>query len=358
MKKLTINIRIILTLISFVILLEILDLQLIEYLIIKDNKLVVFMLETGFTIGAIVLIVWALYCGNRIINNAKEKEEQYRHLIDLVPEAIFVHRDGNILYANQASVSLIGATSLEELINRNWEDLIHFHSYNPEQLSIAYLKRNQLNVTNLPIIARRLDGQLIVLEITSIDIEFNGLPAREFIARDVTNRKKREQIVKQLAFQDELTELPNRRYFTGKLEQLLNVESPTSFAIFFMDLDGFKQVNDRHGHEAGDELLKNVSQRLMNSVRENDLVARLAGDEFTILLLEASDQDCIAVAERIIQTLNKPFRFLYDEVLVTPSIGIARFPQNGKDVLTLLNKADNAMYQVKEKGKNDYHFAE
>lgn len=325
----------------------------------KANSMNEFILKTVCSVVEIVLSLWAFFIAKKIILKSKEKEKQYRRLIDLSPEAMIVHREGKILFVNKASVTLIGASSKADLLHHHWEELISFDSYNSDDLSIEKLRNNREQVLNHQIKAKRFDGQVIDLEITSTNIEYNGMPASEFIARDITIRKKQERKVKKLAYQDMLTELPNRRKFMDRLEKLLiqSRENKTKFVVIFIDLDGFKKVNDSLGHEAGDDLLRRVSLHLKSSVRENDTVARLGGDEFTILLPGSNHQECIGVVERIIENLNLPICLSNQDIRVTPSIGIALYPQDGEDAEMLLKQADIAMYQAKRSGKNCYRFA-
>ena len=130
----------------------------------------------------------------------------------------------------------------------------------------------------------------------------------------------------------------------------------SGFAMMFIDLDGFKQINDSFGHESGDDFLKQVSDHLKGCVREKDTVSRLGGDEFTILLPDATKNESALVAKRIIERFDSHCFISNKDVKVTPSIGIALYPQHGRDVEMLMNQADYAMYQVKQQGKNGYKF--
>ena len=160
-----------------------------------------------------------------------------------------------------------------------------------------------------------------------------------------------------MAFNDTLTNLPNRRPFMERLRITLEMtlRSKGNAALLFIDLDGFKNVNDTIGHDAGDELLKIVAKRLSEPRRESDTIARIGGDEFTVILWNLSSvDDAFKVAESINQVLNKPFLIQGHEVIISSSIGIAIIPQDGEDVETVLNNADQAMYCAKRDGKNTY----
>lgn len=165
--------------------------------------------------------------------------------------------------------------------------------------------------------------------------------------------------VEYLAYHDGLTALPNRGLFNKLLSQAISQARRyhRQLAVAFIDLDRFKQINDTLGHEAGDELLKEVANRLKACVRNSDTVARLGGDEFVVLLTELADEHYAAtVAQKIITSVAKPFSLLGQEFRVTASIGISSYPKDGPDEQTLTKNADIAMYQAKEDGKNNFQF--
>jgi diguanylate cyclase (GGDEF)-like protein len=165
--------------------------------------------------------------------------------------------------------------------------------------------------------------------------------------------------IEYLAYHDGLTALPNRGLFNKLLSQAISQarRHQRQLAVAFIDLDRFKQINDTLGHEAGDELLKEVANRLKACVRDSDTVARLGGDEFVVLLTELADEHYAAtVAQKIITSVAKPFILLGQEFRVTASIGISSYPKDGPDEQTLTKNADIAMYQAKEDGKNNFQF--
>jgi diguanylate cyclase (GGDEF)-like protein len=165
--------------------------------------------------------------------------------------------------------------------------------------------------------------------------------------------------VEYLAYHDGLTALPNRSLFNKLLSQAVSQAQRyrRQLAVAFIDLDRFKQINDTLGHEAGDQLLQEVANRLKACLRESDTVARLGGDEFVVLLTELEEEKYAAtVAQKIITTIAKPFILLGQEFRVTASIGISTYPLDGADEQTLTKNADIAMYQAKEDGKNNFQF--
>ena len=175
--------------------------------------------------------------------------------------------------------------------------------------------------------------------------------------RDVTARQKTEQVIKHQAFHDGLTGLPNRNNFNLQLKTALETicKSHGKLAVMFFDLDRFKTINDTLGHDMGDLLLKSIVERLHKCVREEDVISRWGGDEFTLLLPQINHrQDATLVAQRILEILQPPFDLNGHKLRVTSSIGIAIYPDDGKDAETLLKNADVALYQVKYEGRNNF----
>ena len=175
------------------------------------------------------------------------------------------------------------------------------------------------------------------------------------ITREINEIRQTEVALQHLATHDTLTDLPNRFLMVDRLHQLLAraKRSGTAFAVLFMDIDRFKEVNDTYGHEFGDLLLRAVAQRLTKSVRQSDTVARIGGDEF-VIVLETVHQigEAEAVANNVRRALARPINIQEHEMKVTVSIGISFYPENGEDADTLLRAADYAMYLAKKEGGN------
>lgn len=179
------------------------------------------------------------------------------------------------------------------------------------------------------------------------------------IVRDLTDQKKAEQDAVEAALHDPLTGLPNRVLLFDYSSHLFDTgrKHDKQGALLFVDLDRFKLVNDLHGHQAGDELLQIVAARLKGEVRETDQVFRLGGDEFLVLMPELSDSSEAAfLAQRLTEVLSLPFTVGSTEFLISASTGIAMYPRDGDDMLSLLNAADHAMYNAKQSGKNHWQF--
>jgi diguanylate cyclase len=176
-------------------------------------------------------------------------------------------------------------------------------------------------------------------------------------ARMAASLKQANDELQQLALQDGLTKLPNRILLEDRIDQAIAQARRTDgeCAVLFVDLDRFKTVNDSLGHFVGDELLKAVAGRLNSTIRGEDTVSRLGGDEFVILLRQiARTEDAATVAAKILEALGKPFRILEHEVYITPSVGISVYPTHGENARTLITKADAAMYNAKQTGRNNF----
>ncbi len=175
---------------------------------------------------------------------------------------------------------------------------------------------------------------------------------------DITERKIAEEKIVEMAYYDELTKLPNRQLLAQLVTERIRRYSFTGekFALMFIDLDRFKNVNDSMGHLVGDKLLQAVGRRLNASVRSHDIVSRLAGDEYVVVISSAIKEEVESVAQRIVSNIAEPFQIDKYNIYVTPSVGISIFPQDGDSYEELLRNADSAMYLAKSEGKNTYQF--
>ncbi|WP_255298324.1 diguanylate cyclase domain-containing protein [Brevibacillus dissolubilis] len=175
------------------------------------------------------------------------------------------------------------------------------------------------------------------------------------VTRDITERKRTEEKLHYMAYHDILTGLPNRRLLQERIEQAIElaIEGGTLAALMYVDCDKFKSVNDSRGHDIGDELLQGVAKRLSNCVREVDTVARLGGDEFIVLLTDmTSISEIERIAQRVVDVMQQPWKFREHKFATTASIGIALCPLHATTMSELLSKADIALYQAKNRGRN------
>jgi diguanylate cyclase (GGDEF)-like protein/PAS domain S-box-containing protein len=202
-------------------------------------------------------------------------------------------------------------------------------------------------------------GALVVQSYTG-DVRYStaDMQLLEYVSAQIAaavERNRDRSLLAHMVGHDPLTDLPNRHLFDGKLTSALQsaANGQLSLGLLYMDLDGFKQVNDAHGHATGDLLLQQAAQRIRHCVRQTDLVARLGGDEFVALLYGVSHSEQASnVAEKIRQSLEQPFELGGITARLTVSIGIARYPDDGKDKQSLLHHADQAMYAAKRHGGN------
>ncbi len=273
-------------------------------------------------------------------------------------QVIIMDSAGKIEFVNPAFEKTTGYT-YDEMVGQDWGELSEdgFRKLEDEVKSLLLKGESWHGEIN----ARRKDGSLSTEEITITPIlEESGTIAHYIaIKRDITEKKQCEARLDQMAHHDVLTGLPNRLLFSDRLTQRLTDARRTGeqVAVMFLDLDRFKLVNDTLGHNAGDELLKQVADRLQRVLREADTVARMGGDEFTIILSHIHNVDEATLpARRILEVLSKPFDICGHELYVTTSIGVSMYPSDGSDVESLVRAADTAMYHAKENGRNTYRF--
>ena len=203
----------------------------------------------------------------------------------------------------------------------------------------------------------RKDGSEMLLEVNAALIEHNGRQAIVSIQRDITERKRMEQAIRDMAFHDPLTGLPNRKMFFDRLALFLAQvrRSRRRLCVLFIDLDRFKGINDQYGHAVGDTLLCGVARRLERVLREGDTVARIGGDEFTVLIPEISRKNAARlIAAKIIEEIEKPIELANHTEKIGASVGIAYFPDQGDSPELLVQKADEAMYKAKVAGKGQF----
>ncbi|MGM0902151.1 MAG: sensor domain-containing protein [Bacillota bacterium] len=289
----------------------------------------------------------------------QESESRYRSVVDLSPNMILIHQHAKIVYGNNSTVQMLGLNHYSELLGRSIYDFLDPSEKQKAVRRIREILKNSIASEYVEYkIVRPSDGKNIYLEMLGKEINYNGEPAIMIVAIDVTAKKEYQENIKFMAYHDALTGLPNRHMYNEYLEKTLERSHKHNqiLGVMFIDLDRFKFINDTMGHDAGDELLKLVSIRLLESVREKDLVSRLGGDEFAILMEEVDETTIRRISNRIIEAFSTPFRIKNKEFYTSPSIGISLYPQDGQDKETLNSKADTAMYLAKKRGKNNYQF--
>jgi diguanylate cyclase (GGDEF)-like protein/PAS domain S-box-containing protein len=289
----------------------------------------------------------------------RESEERYRQLVELSPDGIGISVDGKYVFMNDAGLNILRASHEDQIIGTAVLDIL-----TPEFRSAVHQRLEQMltNETHAPWLEEkyiRFDGTTIDVEVTGVPFTYEGEPAVQTIFRDISERKHIEERLKQVALYDELTGLPNRSLFSDRMRQMLELAKRNCFVlmVLYIDLDRFKQVNDTHGHEVGDLLLKEVSRRLLSAIRKSDTIARVGGDEFVGICgkIEHPD-DTKIVAQKIVDVLTTPFSLKGHISSIGASIGVALYPEDGDDAETLVKKADAAMYKVKQSRQGGYAF--
>jgi diguanylate cyclase (GGDEF)-like protein/PAS domain S-box-containing protein len=270
------------------------------------------------------------------------------------------------IHINDRWAEMLGYTrdELEPLSLDLWMDLAHPEDIEQTNAKIAYCLAHQGHAYENEVRMRHKLGNWVwVLDRGRIAAwDESGNPLKMCGTRqDISQEKKVSLQLEHMALYDQLTNLANRTLFYNHLKKTLAnaPHDPSQFALMFIDLDGFKQVNDQHGHHIGDDLLIEVATRLQNAIRHSDTCARMGGDEFAVLLYHIEEMASVSIiAEHILTNLRLPFDLGLDQPIhISCSIGISLYPENSKNGKGLVQQADNAMYEAKKSGKNSYVFA-
>lgn len=297
------------------------------------------------------------------------RELRYRAVVEAAQDGFWlVSREGKLIGANEA-YSRMSGYSQEELLNLYISDLEAIE--NPEETAEHIVKVYDQGYDRFETQHRRKDGSLWPAEV-SVSV-IHSLGDMFIFVRDLTDikaleaeRARSDEVIRNLAYHDPLTKLPNRRLLYDRLRQAMAKARRTGRhgALLFIDMDNFKRLNDTLGHEMGDKLLIQVAERLLACVRETDTVSRLGGDEFVVMLneldvtVQESTRHTRQVSEKILETLNQPYQLGQHIYHSTPSIGATLFLDDSEEADTIFRRADQAMYQVKETGRNAYRLAE
>ena len=295
----------------------------------------------------------------RDIAERKANEARYRVLFERNLAGVYrTTTDGRILDCNEACARIFGFSSPAEFREAQATD---FYFDDTERDRVVQMLRDQGSLSNHELRLRRRDGQPVwVLENVTLLDDSLGRGIMEGTIIDITDRKLAQEQMEYQAYHDSLTGLPNRLLFRDRITVALAHARRAGrvAAVMFLDLDQFKLVNDTLGHTVGDRLLQAIAARLVNCVRAEDTVARMGGDEFTVLLADLADRrSASAVAQKVLEAVRHPVQVDNHELYVTTSIGIAIFPDDGDDAETLLKNADRAMYRAKDHGRDNFQYA-
>jgi len=311
----------------------------------------------------------------RIANQLENSEKMYRYLVDSSPDIIYtLNHEGRFTFINDRAHQLLGYRR-GELIGQHYSILVHDEDLERARYVFNERRVDERAARNVELRLkchaaggeeRTFNNTLMTISLNAVGMHVPDQEVRQLefygtygVARDITDRKRAEEVISYQAYHDILTDLPNRMLFKDRLglAVIQARRKQTELAVMFIDLDRFKLVNDTLGHVKGDELLQQVAARLKQCLRKGDTLARQGGDEFTIVLPELRARaDASAVADKFLDCLQQPFDLDGHDVHISASIGIAVYPSHGESIDELLRHADIAMYQVKAQGKNGHAF--
>jgi diguanylate cyclase (GGDEF)-like protein/PAS domain S-box-containing protein len=290
-----------------------------------------------------------------------KSEERYRTILAEIQEGYYeVDLAGSFTFVNDATCRQLGYTR-EELIGMNYRAYVHKEELKGVSKAWNTVYRTGKPLQSYPFTCIRKDGTQTFLEssVSALRNDEGKIIGFRSISRDVTKHKELERKLAEMATHDALTGLPNRTLLSDRFTIALALSRRTRnrLAVLMLDLDRFKAVNDSMGHDVGDNLLKAVGKRLEVTMRKSDTVARIGGDEFVLLLPQIHhSEEAAKFAQRVLDAFREPFVFDGHRLNITTSIGIAVYPEAGKDIESLLKSADIAMYWAKEQGRDIYRF--
>ena len=301
-----------------------------------------------------------------------EQRKVFKLLFEKSKDAILLTNKRKIIDANEAALKLLGFESEKEFLRYNILDLSP--KYQPDGKTSREKNEEIMSIITKTgayrgeWLAKKKDGQTVWLEVVITAIHLENEVILHTVARDISKRKKTEKQLREneakLAYRarhDILTGLPNRYMFSEiiTMEILRAKRDNSKIAVFFMDLDGFKDINDYYGHDIGDEVLKRVAKRVKEELRESDYLFRFGGDEFVLLIPSLKNESDVAnIAQKIHNVFLTPFNIRDHFIKLGLSIGISIYPDDGINSDELIRNADISMYKAKEKGKNRYVFYE
>jgi diguanylate cyclase (GGDEF)-like protein/PAS domain S-box-containing protein len=324
-------------------------------------------LQIGGEIDGVYAIIRDITEQVKVEKQLREQGEKYKLITENMKDLVSIlYPSGEFDFVSPSYKSVLGY-KISNLLGSQAFNLVHPDDV--ERLSNDFKKIIETKETVMAVYQLRHEsGQYIAMESKGTPIldKKNNIQRILISSRDVSERIEKEQALavyedqlKQLAFYDTLTGIPNRRLFQDRLLKTIKnaKRGKTNLALFYLDCDRFKWVNDTYGHETGDLLLKGFVERVEGCIRESDTLARLGGDEFAIIVEGfESIQDVARIANQIIQTVRNPWNLNGAEFIISASIGIAIYPEDGMDIDTLLAHADKALYESKESGRDTYHF--
>ncbi|MEY4593515.1 MAG: hypothetical protein RIR18_2410 [Pseudomonadota bacterium] len=312
---------------------------------------------SGYWNGEPVVFCIAQDVSERLAN--EERQQLAASVFDNAHEGIVITDPKGMIVEVNATFSELTGYAREEAVGKG-SDLLKSGHHKPDFYQAMWETIAKMGYWRGEIWNRKKSGEIIVemLTISAVKAKSGELTHYVGIFSDITPLKEHQQRLEQLAHFDALTQLPNRMLLSDRLQHAMSQaeRSKELLAICYLDLDGFKPVNDEYGHAVGDRLLIEVAQRLRQCVRAGDTAARLGGDEFVLIFSGLSNaHECDRAVTRVLTSLSTPFHVSGHDLFLSASIGVTLFPHDGSDADTLLRHADQAMYQAKQAGRNRYH---
>jgi diguanylate cyclase (GGDEF)-like protein/PAS domain S-box-containing protein len=298
-----------------------------------------------------------------IAQEAELTQEQLQVQITALQAAangiVITDKTGTIQWVNPAFTQLTGYTEVEVVGQKT--SVLKSGEHAPDFYKELWETVLAGNVWQGTMVNRRKDGTFYIEEQTITPVRSKEGEISRFIAikQDVSDRVRAQEKMEYLATHDPLTKLPNYTLFYDRLDHAIQKANRIDavIGVLFLDLDGFKIVNDTFGHASGDALLKEIAGRLQATIRESDTVARVGGDEFTLILEELDKpEDAGKVANKLLGVLTDPYPIQGHEICIGASVGVSVYPRDAVDAATLVNNADKAMYKAKQAGKNQVAF--
>src|ERR1700722_15971065 len=311
---------------------------------------------------AVAVVTVVIVGMKRYFRRQRSVDARYKALIDQANDGIVIvdASKHQVLYSNPAFLSRLGYTN-EEAQLLTLSDIFADGNSTPESVLARLIDADSQMAINMQ--QRCKNGSFFDTEVRCNALDVDGRDVLAYVTHDVSLRRKAEQQLienqqrlDKMAHHDQLTGLPNRHYLTAFLPQAIAEAKAanTMLGVVFLDLDRFKHINDTRGHETGDKLLQEVASRLRTCVRDSDVVIRMGGDEFVVVFRNVKNYDEVTLgAGRIIETLNRPIIIDRHSLQTTGSVGVSLYPRDGADMVELLKHSDTAMYQAKDRGRNN-----
>jgi diguanylate cyclase (GGDEF)-like protein/PAS domain S-box-containing protein len=321
---------------------------------------------TGYLLAGLLMLLAIvgiiIFAIRRNFRHQRSVDARYKALIDQANDGIVIvdSHTYQVLYTNPAFLGRLGYSN-EEAQSLTLTDIFADRDATPDSVLARLIEADSQMALNMQ--QRCKNGSFFDTEVRCNALDVDGRDVLAYVTHDVSLRRKAEQQLienqqrlDKMAHHDQLTGLPNRHYLTAFLPQAIDEAKAanTMLGVVFLDLDRFKHINDTRGHETGDKLLQEVATRLRACVRDSDVIIRMGGDEFVVVFRNVKNYDEVTLgAGRIIETLNRPIIIDRHSLQTTGSVGVSLYPRDGANMIELLKHSDTAMYQAKDRGRNN-----